>query len=225
MVSSVLWIAYATLPTRCPDTGYKIPINTFLVADATYQATVAQSQKSIIFSKATTQLRALYFWKTNSAEANNSQYYSVTNFQRLDQGNPSTSLGTEVRIGSDRFPQGNPIYTISEHMRELVKTQGGFSMLNSGLLTLPNYCNLYGADVASDNGGCNNAFIWGIGLDKMVGLDSHAVIDGYDSSSNAIISMTVSDGGGTAHPQTMTCAMQYTRFLVLSTGQVEMIGM
>lgn len=100
--------------------GYKLAINSYLVADATYSVGpgTTHTQKQLIWSKSSPQLRNMLFWKRNPADALNLANYWVSNFQRLDQGNaaPGVSLGSQLRIGSDLFPQGaqpSPSYIVS----------------------------------------------------------------------------------------------------------------
>jgi hypothetical protein len=207
-----------------PGEGFKMALNTFLVADAQYQTTTTHSSKSVVYSKSTPQLRSILFWKRNPADSNNSTRTYVNNFERLDQGHPINSLGTSIRIGSEIFPV-NPMYTVAEHMRELVKSYGGFSMLSSSLLVLPNFCNSYGADVASTDAGCNNTFLWGYNFDKVQGLQEEVHLDGLDASVASLISVQFSDQAAAARTETMTAAIQYTRYLVISGNQVQMLGM
>jgi hypothetical protein len=100
-------------------------------------------------------------------------------------------------------------------------------MINQNMLGPVNYHQLYGGDVASNDPGCNNNFLFGLFFDKMVGLEQHVHLDGYDSTASAVISLALSDTlptGAAARQETVTAAIQTTRYLVMANGQVEMIG-
>jgi hypothetical protein len=194
--------------------GFKVQLNTYLVADSSMPT--GDSVKNIVYAKSTPQLRSMLFWYKNNANINDASKYAISQFDRKNAGNPSAGAnqGFQIRIGSDIMPL-NPLYGYSEQFRELTKMFGGFSMLSNSLQNLQNYC------PSADS--YNSAYTFGVSFDKNVG--EHVTLDGYDASISSMINVQVYNNIGGAENYSMTSAINYSRYLVVAGGQVQMIGM
>lgn len=199
------------------ETGFKLPVNTYLVADASWTGTGSHVQHNLVYSKATSQLRSLVLVKRNASDDMNKYAWGVTKFNRFDSGNPA-GTGVQIRIGSDLFPQYGAAQTVAEQYRELSKTfQGLGNMFGMGLQNVVNYCNQYGAD------DINSAFTLAFDFTKIT--DETIDLDGYDSSVNGgIINVQLSDNCPNAKSITYTAGIEFTRHLVIGKGQVQVVG-
>jgi hypothetical protein len=217
------------------ETGYKLPLNTYLVTDSSWTGSTSHATHNLTFSKSSTQLRSLLFWKRLAGNYNNFSKYTCSEFDRLDQGNPN-GTGFQVRIGSDLYPEYGPAQTVSEQYALLCKSFGFLGNMMGGTPQgITNYVNNYlmtaanGAAPARGLDGDHSAFTFGITMDKI--LDENIDLDGYDSSVNGgIINLQVSDcsadvaTGNTAQQVTYTGAIEFSRHLVIARNQVQIIG-
>ncbi len=220
------------------DDGFKMPVSTYLLAKTSYPITAQHTAKNCIFSKATPLLRSMLFFKELGSWVNNSARYSITAFPRLEQGHAYKSMGSQIKHNGQLYPV-NPLYTSSEHFRELTKQMGGFNMLSHSIQNAKNYTNYNGygiqrggynatdlAYVGDDIDQC--AFTWAMSFDKLAGADDNVTIDGVDTTVSGIITVQFSDANDSAQADTsanLCAAICHTRFLVLANGQAQMIGM